>query len=455
MSWRTQQILIGSQKQQLIDLGERLPEDISTYETMLSEQDALQKAVDVRSLPDLSIVVSNGGGEILAQSDGQMNDEAFVENLLQRRSLSLQPDVLQFDNQYYVACEGPLRVDGQIIGEMHLAMNITASSVMFQQLMWSLMVATALAIVLITVAIALYVRRSVQPLRQVSKMTEGLTINDLNQVSLRLENAPTEVQELADTCERTLHRLSEAVTQQRQFVHDISHELRTPLTVVYGYLQSTLRRGTNLNEMQREALESAKSEAERTIRLLQELLDLARADSDRIEFRQDPIHLNSLVLDVFKVMQLISEHSFQLKASIPDIYAIADGDRLKQVLVNLLENAARYSSSEHPIIVKLDPTSNSAIIQVCDRGEGISLQHQARIFDRCYRVDEARARTTGGTGLGLSIVKSLVEGMSGTVQVQSTPNEGSTFTVTLPTLPSDYERKHRDRRGRRKVSSLY
>lgn len=455
MSWRTQQILIGSQKQQLVDLGERLPADISTYEMMLSEQEALQKAVDLRSRPDLSIVVSDGNGNILAQSSSQWHDDAFIANLVQRPSLSLQPDVFQLDNQYYVACEGPLRIDGEVVGDMHLALDITSSSLMFKQLMWSLVIATGLAIVVITVAIALYVRRSVQPLRQISKMTAGLTIHDLNQVNLHLDNAPTEVQELADTCERTLRRLSDAVTQQRQFVHDISHELRTPLTVVYGYVQSTLRRGTNLNEMQREALGSAQSEAERTIRLLQELLDLARADSDRIEFRQDPIHLNALSLEVFKVMQLISNHAFQLEASAVDIYAMADGDRLKQVLVNLLENAVRYSRCEDPVIVKLDQTNNSAIIQVCDRGEGIPLQHQARIFDRCYRVDEARARATGGTGLGLSIVKSLVEGMGGTVQVQSTPDEGSIFTVTLPTLPSDYDRKHRDRRGRRKARSLY
>ncbi|MGB3494266.1 MAG: ATP-binding protein, partial [Elainellaceae cyanobacterium] len=367
----------------------------------------------------------------------------------------LQPNVFQADNQNYIACKGPLEINGEVIGEMHLALNITESSLMFTQLMWSLIAATGLAIVMITVAIALYVRRSMQPLRQISRLTAGLTLDNLNQVSLHLENAPTEVQELADTCEMTLHRLADSVTQQRQFVHDISHELRTPLTVVYGYVQSILRRGTNLNEMQREALESAQSEAERTIRLLKELLDLARADSDSIEFRQESVHLNALTLDVFKLMQPISNHSFQLEASTSEVYAHVDGDRLTQVLVNLIENAVRYSSAESSITVKLAQTDNSAIIQVCDRGEGIPLQHQSRIFDRCYRVDEARARTTGGSGLGLSIVKSLVDGMGGTIRVQSTLHEGSTFTITLPTLPSDYDRKHRDRRGRRKISSFH
>lgn len=455
MSWRTQQILIGSQKQQIVDLGERLPQDISTYQTMLSEQDALEKAVEVRSLPDVSIVVSDGSGQILAQSDSEWHDEAFLQSLTQRPSLSLQPDVFQAGDQFYVACEGPLEVDGERIGEMHLALNITESSLMFQQLMWSLAAATGFAIALITVAIALYVRRSVHPLRQISQMTAGLTVNDLDRIDLHLDNAPTEVQELAQTCETTLRRLADALTQQRQFVHDISHELRTPLTIVYGYVQSTLRRSQNLNEIQREALDSAKSEAERTIRLLQHLLELARADSDRLEFRQEDIQLNMFVQDLFKVMRPLSNHNFYLEAADSNIFAVADGDRLKQVMVNLLENAVRYSDPNQAITVRLDQTGNSAIIQVCDRGQGIPPEHQARIFDRCYRVDEARARSTGGCGLGLSIVKSLVEGMDGTIHLQSAPNEGSIFTVTLPAPPSDYDRKHRDRRGRRKISSLH
>ncbi|MGB3494738.1 MAG: hypothetical protein WBA57_18565, partial [Elainellaceae cyanobacterium] len=130
MSWRTQQILIGSQKQQLIDLGERLPEDISTYQTMLSQQDALTKAVNLRSLPDLSIVIADSDGVILAQSDSQWHNVSFLHALIQRRELSLQPNVFQADNQNYIACKGPLEINGEVIGEMHLALNITESSLM-------------------------------------------------------------------------------------------------------------------------------------------------------------------------------------------------------------------------------------------------------------------------------------------------------------------------------------
>ena len=111
----------------------------------------------------------------------------------------------------------------------------------------------------------------------------------------------------------------------------------------------------------------------------------------------------------------------------------AQRDRLKQVLLNLIDNAVKYSDPSTPVTLTLDRQGDRAIIQVCDRGQGIPLPQQARIFERFYRVDEARSRSTGGTGLGLSIVKTLVEGMGGSVSVRSKLGEGSVFTVTLLT----------------------
>lgn len=114
----------------------------------------------------------------------------------------------------------------------------------------------------------------------------------------------------------------------------------------------------------------------------------------------------------------------------------ADYSRLKQVLLNLIDNAIKYSEIDTPIAFKLNQLEDRAIVEVCDRGYGIPLQQQARIFERFYRVDESRSHTTGGCGLGLSIVKTLVEGMGGSVSVQSKLGEGSTFTISLPMYSS-------------------
>jgi signal transduction histidine kinase len=201
--------------------------------------------------------------------------------------------------------------------------------------------------------------------------------------------------------------------------------------VVSGYLQSLLRRGTNLNDYQREALETAGSEADRTIKLLQDLLDLARVDSGYARYHLEPLLLNDLVSEVVDTTEKLGERAIRFEAT-ENIEAIVDRDRLKQVLINLLDNAIKYSKPEQPIDLIVERIDKQAVIRVRDRGIGIPLQDRGRIFERFYRVDEDRARTSGGHGLGLAIVKTLVEGMGGKIMVRSTVGEGSEFSIVFP-----------------------
>jgi signal transduction histidine kinase len=276
------------------------------------------------------------------------------------------------------------------------------------------------------------IRRSLQPLEEMSRMAGAISAEDLSKAKLQLNDAPTEVKELAQTFNMMLSRLSDAWEQQRQFVSNVSHELRTPLTVVLGYLQSLLRRSTNLNDYQKEALETAVSEADRTVRLLQDLLDLARADSGYMQYRLEPLVLNDLLVEVAGMAEKFSDRVIRVEAN-EAISAIADRDRLKQVLINLIDNAVKYSAVNQPIELTLERVDQHVTLQVRDYGVGIPLQDQSRIFERFYRVDEARARSTGGHGLGLAISKTLVEGMGGSITVRSKLGEGSTFAIVLPT----------------------
>ncbi|WP_460200181.1 sensor histidine kinase, partial [Scytonema sp. NUACC21] len=176
----------------------------------------------------------------------------------------------------------------------------------------------------------------------------------------------------------------------------------------------------------------AASEAERTIRLLQDLLDLARADSGYLHLQMKSYVLNDLIEEIVMMAKKYSDRVITIEAAPHPIEVKVDYSRLKQVLLNLIDNAIKYSDFGTPIIFKLYQLQDKAIIQVCDEGYGIPLQHQARIFERFYRVDESRSHATGGSGLGLSIVKTLVEGMGGSVSVQSKLGEGSIFTISLP-----------------------
>jgi signal transduction histidine kinase len=204
------------------------------------------------------------------------------------------------------------------------------------------------------------------------------------------------------------------------------------LTVIRGYLQSILRRSTNLNDYQQEALSTVSSEASRTVRLLQDLLELARADGGHLHIQLEPVLLNDLAVDVAAMAETVSDRQIIVKNRTIDVVAMADWARLKQVLVNLVDNAVKYSEPGQPVEICIEQIAKQAKIHVCDRGVGIPLQHQSRIFDRFYQVDESRDCTKEGAGLGLAIVKTLVEGMGGQIILRSKPGEGSEFTITLP-----------------------
>jgi signal transduction histidine kinase len=295
----------------------------------------------------------------------------------------------------------------------------------------SLTLVCVVSTLVMMIAIALRIRRALQPLHEMSQAAGVISAEDLGEAKLQLRDAPTEVKDLAQTFNMMLSRLSDSWEQQRQFVSNVSHELRTPLTVVSGYLQSLLRRSTNLNDYQREALETASSEADRTIHLLQDLLDLARADSGYVQFNLESLTLNDLVIEVAEMSEKFSSRSTVVDAE-RSVQAIADRSRLKRILINLIDNAVKYSDSDQPIVLTLKQTDQQALIQVHDQGVGIPLHDQSRIFERFYRVDESRARSTGGHGLGLAIVKTLVEGMNGSISVRSKFGDGSTFTIALP-----------------------
>jgi signal transduction histidine kinase len=214
-------------------------------------------------------------------------------------------------------------------------------------------------------------------------------------------------------------------------VGNVSHELRTPLSVVLGYLQSLLRRGDNLSAHQQNAVSTAIAETDRTIRMLQDLLDLARADSGNLHFRQSPVFLNTLVAEVIDMSQKVSNRQIEMTIATEDIVALADQDRLTQVLINLVDNAIKYSNGA--IEIAIEQTEDRAIVHIQDRRIGISLEHQNRIFERFYRTQDSSTRSRDGTGLGLglAIAKSLIEGMNGKITLQSKPNESSIFTIAL------------------------
>ncbi|MEH2405225.1 sensor histidine kinase [Nostoc sp.] len=436
-SWKMQQILVDSHKYNIEQIAKRLPQDVQIYSEMMQPETGLQKAINNLGNTNTLLWLKSPDNKILVKSATlNLLSDTTVAELMSLTKMPIKPQVYKVNQSYFVLCGSSVQVQGKLLGELFVVKDITREQRMFVVMVQSLGITSVLAIIVLTAAIAFYIKRSLQPLRQLNQMASVISAEDLGQAQLYLDNAPSEVKELAQTLTMLLSRLSQSWEQEREFVSNVSHELRTPLTIVHGYLQSVLRRQNNLTQTQQEALETAASEADRTIRLLQDLLDLARADSGYLYFQIKSYVLNDLVEEVVMMAEIYSDRIITIESKAYPIEIKADYSRLKQVLLNLIDNAVKYSETDTPIILKLNQLQDKAIIQVCDGGYGIPLQQQARIFERFYRVDESRSHTTGGCGLGLSIVKTLVEGMGGSVSVQSKLGEGSTFTISLPTYKS-------------------
>jgi two-component system, OmpR family, phosphate regulon sensor histidine kinase PhoR len=228
-----------------------------------------------------------------------------------------------------------------------------------------------------------------------------------------------------------LRRLEKVRTD---FVANVSHELRTPITAIRGYAE-TLKSGALQNpQVAANMVDIIHRQSERLSELVEDLLELSRIEARQIQLAKKPIALKAAVQRAGDaVVPKAQAKGVKVTLEIPEgLYAEADERAVEQVLVNLLDNAVKYTPSGGTVAVKARRAGANVELEVKDTGMGIEPKHLPRIFERFYRVDKGRSREMGGTGLGLSIVKHLADAMGGDVRVESQHGEGSTFFVVLP-----------------------
>jgi signal transduction histidine kinase len=228
----------------------------------------------------------------------------------------------------------------------------------------------------------------------------------------------------------------EAEQMKRDFVATVSHELRTPLTPLKGLLQS-LNKGLveDSPQARHEYHAIMLRQAERLERLISDLLDVSRFDAGHLPMDAVPVELGALLeREIADSSQLTAVREVRFERPELPVWVVADPLRLGQIVTNLLSNAFKYSPERAPVIVRLTKLEDFALVSVQDRGEGIAIDDQDRVFERFYRVDNGLTQTAGGFGLGLFIARRLAEAMGGGLVLSSRPGQGSTFSVSLPLL---------------------
>lgn len=282
----------------------------------------------------------------------------------------------------------------------------------------------------------LLARRALAPIGRMAARAESISADRLSE-RLPVENPDDELGQLATVVNRTFARLERSFELLRQFTADASHDLRTPLTALRSVGEVGLRE-PRTGDQYREIVGSMLEETDRLTRLIDSLLTISRADAGHVKLDREPMDLGDLAREVTTYLGVLAEDKSQqlvVEGAAP-VPVVADRLVLRQALVNLVDNAIKYSPASAPIRIRVSARDGHGVIAVCDEGPGIPAEHRARVFDRFYRVDKSRARASGGAGLGLSIARWAVEVNGGHIELETEEGRGCQFRIVLPLAPA-------------------
>src|SRR5262245_12777237 len=299
------------------------------------------------------------------------------------------------------------------------------------QLLYILLLGFPIAVVVAGVGGYLLARRALAPVDRMAERARLINAERLND-RLPVNNPDDELGRLATVFNQTLTRLESSFDQMRRFTADASHELRTPLTAIRSVGEVGLR-GRRDEVAYREIIGSMLEEVDRLALLVDRLLTLSRADTGQAQLAVDIVDIPQLADEVAEQLGVLAEEKNQSIQVHFDMVPRWTGDRvmLRQALLNLVDNAIKYSPVGGNIEIRVTHSTDGTIIDVTDTGPGIPTDLRSRVFDRFYRVDKARSRENGGTGLGLAIAKWAVEVNGGRLTLEPTSTVGSRFRITL------------------------
>ena len=382
---------------------------------------------------DRFIRITRGDGSVLYSSgiptDRSFNPANIPYAKAQTRDADIREQLLPNEPKIVIAAVRYSDAQGSYLVEV--GTSLAGAARVMRALLWTL-AAGLLVIMLLTVLGGwTLMNRALSPVRDITNAARDITMRDLRR-RLPVPNTGDEVSHLSVVLNQMIARLQESFENVSRFTADASHELRTPLTIIRGELEGIIARA-ELHDETRTSLGSLQEEVERLVTIVQRLFALSRLDSGEAQTERVKFDLAGLTATTVDQMSLLAEEkqiSLHCLAKEP-VQVEGDRTRLKQIIVNLVDNAIKYTPDGGVVEVIVSSKNGTALVEVKDNGPGIPESALPHVFERFYRVDEVHSRDIEGAGLGLAIVKSIATAHGGTVSVSNQP-EGCRVTVSLP-----------------------
>ena len=384
--------------------------------------------------PETRIQVTDERGIVQADSWGTdagrdlSGDPAVAAALRGQERPQTQDDML--------SVAASLRRDNRIVGAVLLSQPLRDVAAVLSDLRLRLLISAGVSLVLSALVGLMLARAIARPVRELTRAANHLAQGDFEYpVDTQ---SPGELGELARAFRSMSGDMRRMLQTRTDLVTNVSHELRTPLTAIKGLVETLQDGAVDDLDARDRFLASIENETDRLIRLVNDLLTLSRADAQSLHLRRERFDLTGLVRSCADSLAAqAAAQNVSLVVDGPPVHVNADADRVRQVLVNLLDNAIRFSPSGESVSVSVEHTCDGlphrVTVSVQDHGPGIPAAEQARVFERFYRGDKSRARKGDvGAGLGLSIAQTLVEAHDGRITLASSPGRGTTVTFTLP-----------------------
>lgn len=387
-------------------------------------------------LADIDVAIYSPDGQLVASSN-----KSFSSRLLSRGVFTIKPairssfatveqDIPDKPKISLRILTAPVIEDGLLVGILQVAKPLTFVYQSLERLRVKLLVFWPIALLAVALTGWFLARLILTPLDHIIHTVRQISAERLS-TRVYTPDAQGEMRELTDTFNGMLDKLEQAFFMQKQLTQDISHELRTPLTVLKGEIEVTLKKMRSPAEYQA-TLASSLEEINKLTHMMESLLVLARLDSGQFNFELRTVWLDSFFRAVIDGLSGIA-HGKNIVLHMDTIAAIAvmaDEIHLRRALMNILENAVKYTPEKGQVLIEARQRQDRAILRISDTGAGIDPERLPFIFERFYRADAARSDK--GFGLGLSISKSIIEAHKGTIEVSSTVGKGTSFLITLP-----------------------